>query len=113
MKASNGFDVVCQLAVGERGQSEEPSVQEGASRSSVARWGLSSPSVATTRANCYTSEQERRDALEPWLGHYNEVRPHTACDNHPPLTKLRAAGYSSAASTPTPGGSSVKNSGSE
>lgn len=29
MKASNGFDVVCQLAVGERGQSEEPSVQEG------------------------------------------------------------------------------------
>lgn len=64
-------------------------------------------------ARCYTSEQERRDALEPWLGHYNEVRPHTACDNHPPLTKLRAAGYSSAASTPTPGGSSVKNSGSE
>ncbi|CAM3034420.1 Integrase catalytic domain-containing protein [Dermacoccus abyssi] len=64
-------------------------------------------------ARCYTSEQERRDALEPWLGHYNEVRPHTACDNQPPLTKLRAAGYSSAASTPTPAGSSVKNSGSE
>ena len=64
-------------------------------------------------ARCYTSEQERCDALEPWLGHYNEVRPHTACGNRPQLTKLRAAGYSSVASTPTPGRSSVKNSGSE
>ena len=64
-------------------------------------------------ARFHTSEQDRRDALEPWLGHYNEVRPHTACGNQPPLTKLRAAGYSSVASTPTPSGSSVKNSGSE
>ena len=64
-------------------------------------------------ARCYTSEQERRDALQAWLHHYNQHRPHTACGNQPPLTKLRAAGYSSVASTPTPGGSSVKNSGSE
>ncbi|MEV0985073.1 IS481 family transposase, partial [Brevibacterium sp. NPDC049920] len=45
-------------------------------------------------ARCYTSEQERRDALPAWLRHYNEVRPHTACGNRPPDSRL--APYSSA-----------------
>ncbi|MBT8163047.1 IS481 family transposase [Arthrobacter sp. GN70] len=33
-------------------------------------------------ARCYQSEQERRDALEAWLHHYNHHRPHTACANN-------------------------------
>lgn len=36
-------------------------------------------------ARCYSSEQERRDALAGWLHHYNQHRPHTACDNQPPF----------------------------
>lgn len=39
-------------------------------------------------ARCYQSEQERRDALAPWLHHYNHHRPHTACANQPPFTRL-------------------------
>ena len=30
-------------------------------------------------ARCYSSEQERRDALVDWLHQYNEHRLHTAC----------------------------------
>ena len=39
-------------------------------------------------ARCYRSEQERRDALQPWLHHYNQHRPHTACENQPPFSRL-------------------------
>jgi transposase InsO family protein len=39
-------------------------------------------------ARCYTSEQERRDALGPWLHQYNHHRPHTACGSKPPITRL-------------------------
>ena len=39
-------------------------------------------------ARCYTSEQERRAALEGWLHYYNQHRPHTACDNQPPFSRL-------------------------
>ncbi|WP_409484950.1 IS481 family transposase [Arsenicicoccus dermatophilus] len=39
-------------------------------------------------ARCYRSEQERRDALGPWLRHYNFTRPHTACCNLPPASRL-------------------------
>lgn len=39
-------------------------------------------------ARCYTSEQERRDALASWIHYYNHHRPHPACENHPPITRL-------------------------
>lgn len=39
-------------------------------------------------ARCYRSEGERRDALKAWLHHYNEHRPHTACGNQPPFSRL-------------------------
>lgn len=39
-------------------------------------------------ARCYTSEQERRDALDGWLHQYNQHRPHTACGNEPPFSRL-------------------------
>lgn len=39
-------------------------------------------------ARCHQSEQERRDALEAWLHHYNHHRPHIGCDNQPPFTRL-------------------------
>jgi transposase InsO family protein len=39
-------------------------------------------------ARCYRSEHERREALAAWLHHYNHHRPHTACANQPPFTRL-------------------------
>jgi len=39
-------------------------------------------------ARCYTSESERRGELEEWLRYYNEHRPHTACGNQPPYSRL-------------------------
>ncbi|MGW0044346.1 helix-turn-helix domain-containing protein [Rhodococcus sp. NPDC003348] len=39
-------------------------------------------------ARCYTSEQERRGALGAWLHQYNQHRPHTACGNQPPFSRL-------------------------
>jgi transposase InsO family protein len=39
-------------------------------------------------ARCYTSEAERRAALQAWLHEYNHHRPHTACGNKPPATRL-------------------------
>ena len=39
-------------------------------------------------ARCYTSEAERRAALPGWLHEYNHHRPHTACGNKPPITRL-------------------------
>lgn len=39
-------------------------------------------------ARCYTSEAECRDALAGWIHFYNHHRPHTACGNLPPITRL-------------------------
>ena len=39
-------------------------------------------------ARCYGSESERRAALPAWLHEYNHHRPHTACGNKPPITRL-------------------------
>jgi transposase InsO family protein len=39
-------------------------------------------------ARCYTSEAARRAALAAWLHEYNHHRPHTACGNRPPITRL-------------------------
>ena len=39
-------------------------------------------------ARCYESENERRQALPAWLHEYNHHRPHTACGNKPPITRL-------------------------
>ncbi len=39
-------------------------------------------------ARCYTSETQRRQALPGWLHEYNHHRPHTACGNRPPITRL-------------------------
>ncbi|GAA4687681.1 hypothetical protein GCM10025781_00340 [Kocuria gwangalliensis] len=39
-------------------------------------------------ARCYLSEQERRAGLADWLHHYNQHRPHTACDGQPPFSRL-------------------------
>lgn len=36
----------------------------------------------------YTSNQERIDALQPFLEDYNFVRPHTAIGNRPPASRL-------------------------
>ena len=39
-------------------------------------------------ARCYTSEAERRVELDGWLHYYNQHRPHTACGNQPPFSRL-------------------------
>lgn len=39
-------------------------------------------------ARFYTSEAERRAELEGWLHYYNHHRPHTACGNQPPFSRL-------------------------
>ena len=39
-------------------------------------------------ARCYTTETERRAALPGWLHTYNNHRPHSACENKPPFTRL-------------------------
>lgn len=39
-------------------------------------------------ARHYPSETERRAALPAWLHTYNHHRPHSACENKPPLTRL-------------------------
>lgn len=39
-------------------------------------------------AHCYTSEQQHRDALTGWIHYYNYHRPHTACGNLPPISRL-------------------------
>ncbi|MEV6134864.1 IS481 family transposase [Nocardia sp. NPDC051990] len=39
-------------------------------------------------ARCYISESERREALDGWLHYYNHHRPHTACSNQPPFSRL-------------------------
>ena len=39
-------------------------------------------------ARAYSSEQQRRDAVAVWIHHYNHYRPHTACHNRPPATRI-------------------------
>ena len=39
-------------------------------------------------ARCYTSEAERRGELDGWLRYYNHHRPHTACGDQPPFSRL-------------------------
>lgn len=39
-------------------------------------------------AQCYTSETQRRQALPGWLHEYNHHRPHTACRNQAPISRL-------------------------
>lgn len=39
-------------------------------------------------ARCCTSEAEHRAALAAWLHEYDHHRPHTACGNKPPVTRL-------------------------
>jgi transposase InsO family protein len=39
-------------------------------------------------ASAYASERERRAALSAWIHEYNHHRPHTACGNKPPITRL-------------------------
>ena len=39
-------------------------------------------------ARCYGSETQRREPLPAWLHEYNHHRPHTACGNKPPITRL-------------------------
>lgn len=36
----------------------------------------------------YTSNTERRQALAPWLEHYNTQRRHSALGGHPPISRL-------------------------
>ena len=35
----------------------------------------------------FVSNQDRLDALKPWLDHYNYARPHTACGGLPPISR--------------------------
>lgn len=37
---------------------------------------------------CYASEAERRGEVDGWLHYYNQHRPHMACGNRPPYTRL-------------------------
>ncbi len=39
-------------------------------------------------ARHYTTETERRAALAAWLHAYNPHRPHSACKNQPPFSRL-------------------------
>jgi transposase InsO family protein len=36
----------------------------------------------------FVSNQDRHDALSPWLKHYNYTRAHTACQGQPPISRL-------------------------
>ncbi|MEH0111438.1 IS481 family transposase, partial [Tersicoccus sp. MR15.9] len=39
-------------------------------------------------ARPYASEQARRDAIDVWVNHYNYHRPHTACADQPPASRV-------------------------
>ena len=41
-------------------------------------------------ARPYASEQARREAIEVWVNHYNYHRPHTACGEQPPASRVPA-----------------------
>ena len=36
----------------------------------------------------FVSNQDRIDALQPWLDYYNYTRPHTACGGLPPISRV-------------------------
>lgn len=36
----------------------------------------------------FVSNQDRADALQPWLEYYNYARPHTACSGRPPISRV-------------------------
>lgn len=36
----------------------------------------------------FNSNQDRHDALQPWLDHYNYDRAHTACNGQPPISRV-------------------------
>ncbi|MCC6497928.1 MAG: transposase, partial [Propionibacteriaceae bacterium] len=36
----------------------------------------------------FTTNQQRADALAPWLEHYNTERRHGALGGHPPISRL-------------------------
>lgn len=36
----------------------------------------------------FTSNEQRTEALTPWLEHYNYARAHTACEGQPPISRL-------------------------
>jgi transposase InsO family protein len=36
----------------------------------------------------FTSNQQRLNALQPWLDHYNYARAHTACEGRPPISRV-------------------------
>lgn len=38
----------------------------------------------------YSSEQARRDAIGVWVNHFNYHRPHTACGDQPPASRVPA-----------------------
>src|SRR5699024_5908067 len=42
-------------------------------------------------AEVFESEQERRNRHGVWLHHYNYHRPHTACGDQPPASRLHAS----------------------
>ena len=42
-------------------------------------------------ARAYDSEAERRDAIGVWNHHYTYHRPHTACGDQPPASRLHAS----------------------
>lgn len=41
-------------------------------------------------AQSWTSNQERREALQPWLEHYNYHRPHSSLAGRPPISRSPA-----------------------
>lgn len=41
-------------------------------------------------AQPWTSNQQRRAALDAWVQHYNTRRAHSALGGHPPITRLAA-----------------------
>ena len=41
-------------------------------------------------ARAYDCENERREAIRVWVHHYNYHRPHTACGDQPPASRLHA-----------------------
>src|SRR5215211_5769106 len=42
-------------------------------------------------AASYSSSHQRRDALGPWLGYYNNRRPHSALAKRTPVSRLRSS----------------------
>jgi transposase InsO family protein len=41
-------------------------------------------------AHAWTNNQQRTDALDSWLDHYNTARSHSALGGHPPISRLAA-----------------------